>query len=147
MFEYLNDQWVETVLTAAGHLRSGALRCVHCLFWLGLVTVVMSLHSVSPSLDDSSQDKQRKDSPDPKSSVTQALGEGHKISSIDFETRSVFDYGKVISMVLFSAWHITLAWRDKELQVFYDQYRETCRVGEDHWPFTLLFMSNSGLSW
>ena len=59
-------------MTAAGHLRSGALRCVQCLFWPGLVTVVMSLHSVSPSLDDSSQDKQRKDSPGPKSSVTLA---------------------------------------------------------------------------
>ena len=62
----------DTVLTAAGHLRSGALRCVQCLFWPGLVTVVMSLHSVSLSLDDSSQDKQRKDSPGPKSSVTLA---------------------------------------------------------------------------
>ena len=47
---------------------SGPLESWVCLFRPGLVTLLMllmSLHSLSLSLDDSSQDKQRKDSPAP----------------------------------------------------------------------------------
>ena len=84
--------------------------------YFGLAWSQWSCHStqslsLSLSLDDSSQDKQRKDSPGPKSSVTLAIGEGHKISSIDLETRSVFDYGK--SKVWYFSQPDTLHWLEK----------------------------------
>ena len=112
MFEYLNDQWVEeTQYWQQQATWDLELWGVFILAWPGHSGHVTPLSLSLSWWLVTRQTKKRFSWPQ----VLCHSGEGHKISSIDFETRSVFDYGKVKSMVLFSAWHITWAWKDKEL--------------------------------